>query len=179
MIIGIVTAVVLSFQYVRTLLSEPVTRSLWQQLRSLYSHSTGPLAAHALRCNRSCRLHSGESEQNRRITRSAVGATLQHVHGCCGRSFIMWVFTVQRLSVNLTVGKWKIRRQGPIAGGLPVMFGVGGVMVWAYFTGWIPLDGENTNYQQLLPPILEKSGVDTQEAQTLQFSQRDLKLLFI
>lgn len=80
MILGIVTAIVLSFQYVRTHWSNALIYSLlscfsvWgvaaQQGVSvgLISHSkafvmspTGPLAAYAVRCNWSHHLHSGES----------------------------------------------------------------------------------------------------------------------
>ncbi|KAF6723359.1 Protein lifeguard 3 [Oryzias melastigma] len=57
MIIGIVTAVVLSFQYVRLFCCDAFSLDTLLS-GSLFPHSTGALASHALRCNRSGRLHS-------------------------------------------------------------------------------------------------------------------------
>lgn len=85
MITGIVTAVILSFQYVRTLRSWsfnsfPSARASpcdmlrrsgadlwdWFHIQSpVFCHSTGPLAAYALRCNWSHCLHPGESPLTR------------------------------------------------------------------------------------------------------------------
>lgn len=76
MIIGIITAIVLSFQYVRTLVVSCNFFSLFMFLtvsgsrknqyrvhiqRPFLCHPTGPLAAYALCCNWSHRLHPGGS----------------------------------------------------------------------------------------------------------------------